>query len=191
MAKIIHFAEKIIPLIDLVSEWSGRISSFGILVIVGAVTFEVVARYFFSSPTDWAFEIVTMVYGSYCVLVGAYTHLHDGHVRMDAVYNSLPKPIQVKLDFITGLLGLAFLVLFLLTAVKFAAFSWKIREFSSATTWVIPFYPFKTILAVGVLLLLLQQIATLLRNLSMMRKKKDVPMKSSINEKGGNLDGSN
>ena len=138
------------------------------------ICIEVVSRYFFARPTSWAHELTTMIYGSYCVLLGAYTHLNDGHVRMDAVYRTFSDRTKATVDFLTGLGGLAFLVLFFWVAARTAGESWAIREFSSRTAWEPPMYPFKTALAVAVLLFILQHIVTLIRNFSVMAYRKDL-----------------
>jgi len=155
---------KMVQCIEAVSLWVGKISSWMILVMIGALAIEVVLRYFFASPTDWAYELTTMVYGSYCVLVGAYTHLRKGHIRMDAIYIRFSRRTQLKMDLITGWMAVGFLALFLWVAWKFAIMSWQVREYSSATTWEAPLYPFKFCIVAGVLLLLLQQIATMIKD---------------------------
>jgi TRAP-type mannitol/chloroaromatic compound transport system permease small subunit len=156
--------ERIIAAVEALSEWSGKISSWLILVIIGGTIYEVVMRYFFSNPTDWSYELTTMVYGGYCVLVGAYTHLQNGHIRMDAVYNKLSRRTQARLDFFTGWLVIAYLLFFLIITAEFAEFSWKTSEFSSNSTWQAPLYPFKTAIALGTLLLIVQQVVTMIRN---------------------------
>ncbi len=150
--------------IETLSLWSGKASSWMILGMIGALTIEVVLRYFFASPTDWAYELTTMIYGSYCVLVGAYTHLRKGHIRMDAIFNNFSRRNQLKIDLVTGWLSVVFLVFFIWIAWKFASMSWQVREYSSATTWEAPLYPFKFCIVAGGLLLLLQQIAVMIKN---------------------------
>ena len=163
--------EKFVSFIEEISEWSGRITSWGILVMIGATCFEVVARYIFDSPTDWAYELTTMVYGAYCLLVGAYTNNYGGHIRMDVIYNYFSEKTKVKMDVLTGLLGIAFLFIFFLVTCKFAIDSWRIGEVSSMTTWTPPMYPFKAALSLGVLLLMMSRIANLIHDYSVVVKK--------------------
>jgi TRAP-type mannitol/chloroaromatic compound transport system permease small subunit len=154
--------------VDKMSEWSGRITSWGILLMIASTCFEVVARYFFGRPTDWAYELTTFVYGGYCLLVGAYTNRHDGHIRMDVLYNSLSPRWKARFDFFTGLLAIAFLAAFFFIMSKFAFDSWRIDEVSSETTWCPKMYPFKMTLALGVLLLLLARLGNLVHDFSNM-----------------------
>ncbi len=163
---------KIISAVEKLSKWSGKVLSFAILIMVGAVCFEVVARYVFNNPTEWAHELTTMLYGSYCLLVGAYTHLNKEHVRMDAIYQRFSRRTQATVDFFTGLLAVGFLGTYLVIACQFALRSWAVREFSGWSPWEPPLYPFKMVIALAVLLLLLQQIAWLIRNFAVMLNKK-------------------
>ena len=51
--------------------------------LVGAVTYEVIARYVFNAPTIWAFDVTYMLYGTLFMLGAAYA-LHKGaHIRTD------------------------------------------------------------------------------------------------------------
>jgi TRAP-type mannitol/chloroaromatic compound transport system permease small subunit len=163
--------EKFVSFINETSEWSGRMTSWGILLMVGTTCYEVVARYLFDSPTDWAYELTTMIYGAYSLLLGAYTNKYDGHIRMDVVYNYFSEKTKAKMDFLTGLLGIAFLFLFFLITCKFAIESWRIGELSSMTTWRPAMYPFKAALSLGVLLLLMSRIVTLIHDYSVIIKK--------------------
>lgn len=176
--------EKPIQYIELLSKWTGKTCSWMILGIIGTIGYEVVSRYFFNKPTAWAHELSTMLFGSYCILVGAYTHLNNGHVRMDALYRRLSPKMQAKFDFFTGIPALCFLIIFFIIVTQFAIKSWKIREFSSMTSWAPPLYPLKMAIAVGVLLLIFQQVAVMIRSLFMITGKEDLLNKISSNNEG-------
>lgn len=157
---------------DMVSEWSGRAISWMLLGMVGVIIYEVVLRYIFGAPTSWAHEASTMLYGSFCLLAGAYTLRHKGHVRMDALYRLLSRRGKASFDCFTGLLAIGFLILFLRVAIDFSALSWTTQEFSPRSTWAPPLYPFKSMIALAVLLILLQEIATFIRDLLVLLKIK-------------------
>jgi len=164
---------RFIRAVEWLSLWSGKTFSWLILGMVGALSIEVVMRYVFGSPTAWAYELTTMFYGSYCVLVGAYTHQRGGHIRMDALYNHFSRRTRAKMDFITGWLAIGFLVMLIWVCWKFAMLSWNVREYSSATTWEVPMYPFKFSIAVAAILLLLQQIVVMIRDYRVMKMGED------------------
>lgn len=62
----------VLKVIDSISDWTGKISSFLIIVITGVILFEIIARFIFAKPTIWAFEISLSLYGVYVALLGAY-----------------------------------------------------------------------------------------------------------------------
>ena len=120
-------------------------------------------------------ELATMIYGSYCLMMGAYTYLYNGHVRMDALYHRFSRRTKATVDLFTGLLALGFLSTLSLMLVKHAVTSWALSETSTLSPWEPILCPFKATLAVTALLLLLQQIAWLIRNFAVVLNKKGFP----------------
>ncbi|MCX5839584.1 MAG: TRAP transporter small permease subunit [Deltaproteobacteria bacterium] len=133
--------------------------------MIFVILWEVIARYFFKAPTSWAHEGSTMLYGAYCILAGAYTQRFRAHVRSDAIYQFFPEKMRDACSFITGLLSIGFLAILLYMSFEFAKNSWDAREFSNASTWAPPVYPFKSMIPLATFLLLLQQIVTTIDDL--------------------------
>ena len=88
---------KVIRLIDGFAEWCGRIIAFLCFPLVAALTYEVIARYVFKAPTDWAYDITYMLYGTIFMLAAAYTLLKKGHIRTDLFYNKWPPKKQGRM----------------------------------------------------------------------------------------------
>ncbi|RAU18512.1 C4-dicarboxylate ABC transporter substrate-binding protein [Nitrincola tibetensis] len=151
--------------VDRLSEIVGKAVSWMCLALILVLLYEIVARYFFVSPTSWAHELSTMLYGTFCVLAGTYTHRYQGHVRSEALYNLFSRRGRAILDVITGLVVLFVLVVFFYASVDFAYESWQNKELSSKSTWAPPIYPFKTVLPVAVGLIALQSLAHLIRDI--------------------------
>ena len=76
--------------IDRVSEWSGKAFAWLIIVLTVAVSYDVLARYLFRAPTDWAYDAAYILYGSLFMMAGAYTLSRNGHVRGDVLYGFFP-----------------------------------------------------------------------------------------------------
>lgn len=150
---------------DRVSEWVGRTFSWLCLAMIAGLCYEVSARYLFNSPTSWAHESTTMLYGTFCILAGVYTHKHHGHVRSEVIYNLFPERGRAALDVITGLIGLVVFSVFFYITFNFAADSWAMQEVSSKSTWGPVVYPFKSVLPLAVGLMILQSIAALIRSI--------------------------
>ena len=62
----------LIKMIDLTSEYSGRLASLLCLAIVGSLTYETIARYTFNAPTSWSYDMTSMLFGAIAVLGLAY-----------------------------------------------------------------------------------------------------------------------
>ena len=69
--------------LDQIAIWSGRLAAWLILPMVLSLCYEVVSRYVFNAPTQWAYDMTFMLYGSFFMLGAAYTLQRKGHVRTD------------------------------------------------------------------------------------------------------------
>lgn len=157
---------RLLALQDEISEFIGKTVSWLCLAMIGVLMFEIIARYLFNSPTSWAHESTTMLYGTFCILAGVYTHRHHAHVRSEAIYQLFPRRGRAFLDVLTGALGLLILAVFFKVTFDFAAESWASGELSSKSTWAPPIYPFKSVLPLAVGLLWLQSLSHFIRDLA-------------------------
>ncbi len=170
MEKLAYIAHKI----DALSAWSGKVMSFLIYATIGVMMFEVVARYVFNSPTIWAVETSTMVFGVYVLGAGVYTHLYRQHVKMDVFYSHWSQRTKAIVDACTFLLFLTTCVVLLWKSGVYAGQSLSIWEHSS-TAWGPPLYPLKVMIPVIVLLMVLQGISHFIHDLTFAVTKKELP----------------
>jgi TRAP-type mannitol/chloroaromatic compound transport system permease small subunit len=151
--------------IDLIAEWTGRVCSWLVLVLVGAMVYEVGARYLFNRPTIWAHDFAWMTYGAFFMLCVAYTFYCQGHIRTDFFYNRWSPRVQGMVD---GTLHLFVffpaMIFFFWAQYSTAMASWQIGERSFYSPWRPPVYPLKMILAVAVFLVLVQGVSELLKS---------------------------
>lgn len=155
--------------IDTISDWSGRVTAWLIVPMTLAVTYEVVARHFFRAPTVWAFDVTYMLYGTHFMLGTAYTLMRVGHVRTDMLYQNWSIRRQHLIDAIGYLFFFPAMALVLYFGWQEAAHSWAIGETSDASPWRPIVYPFKTVIPLTALLLLVQGVAELLKSLYAIR----------------------
>ena len=152
---------KILRIIDSISEWSGKSCSFLVYAGILMLVFEVVARYFFDSPTVWAHGYSQRLFGSYFVLVGAYTLLQDGHVRIDIIYQRFSLRKRAFFDLLNYLMLLIWSFVLIKEGSSFFASSWAIRE-ADEMVLAHPIYPVKFLLVIGVILITLQGLNRLI-----------------------------
>jgi TRAP-type mannitol/chloroaromatic compound transport system permease small subunit len=159
-----------IQAIEKLSNWSGIATAWLIIPMTLAVTWEVVARHFFRAPTIWAFDVTYMLYGTHFMLGTAYTLMRIGHVRTDMLYQGWSIRRQNIIDAI-GYLFFFFpaMVFFFYFGWQESSHSWAIGETSDASPWRPIVYPFKTVIPLTALLLLVQGVAELLKSLYAIR----------------------
>jgi TRAP-type mannitol/chloroaromatic compound transport system permease small subunit len=150
--------------IDRISAWTGKAVAWTVVVLTALVCYEVVARYVFNAPTQGGFDLAYMLYGTGFMIAGAYTLSRNGHVRADMLYRTLRPRTQAAMDlalylffFLPGVGALVY------AGIDFAAVSLKMREVSSVTSAGTPVYPFKMMIPVAGVLLLLQGAAEIVR----------------------------
>jgi len=157
--------QKLIKAIDKLIDKQGEITSFLVYPLVGIVLYEVCMRYVFNAPTIWGFEATAFAYGLHYMFGLSYTERHGGHVKVDILTSRLSARTQAILGVLTY--ALIFLpVYFFMTvgSIKFAYTSFASNELNS-TSWAPPIYPFKILMALCFLFLLLQGIASLMKHI--------------------------
>jgi TRAP-type mannitol/chloroaromatic compound transport system permease small subunit len=156
--------------LDAIADVTGRITAWLIIPMSLAVTYEVVARHFFRAPTMWAFDVTYMLYGTHFMLGTAYTLMRVGHVRTDMLYQNWSVRRQNVIDAV-GYVFFFFpaMIFFLHYGWVEAAHSWAIGETSDASPWRPIVYPFKTVIPVTALLLMVQGVAEVMKNIYAIR----------------------
>lgn len=151
--------------IDIISEWTGKVASYALIPLVLVLVFEVVMRYVFNKPTLFAHETGIYLYAFNGMMAGAWVLLHEEHVKMDALYGRLSPRAKAILDLITAPLFFYFVGLVLWQGWGMAYRSLIAFE-HTPSSWSPPWYPFRMILPVSAFLLLLSGISKFRRDLS-------------------------
>ena len=150
--------------IDAISIWSGKLCAWLIVPMIGALVYEVFARYGFDAPTMWAYDTTFMLYGSHFMLGAAFTLAKGGHIRTDFLYRLWSDRVQAIVDLTIYVVfffpGFAF---FLWVSAEFAAKSWEQSELIITSPWLPIVYPFKTVIPVTTALLMIQGVSESLK----------------------------
>ncbi len=157
-------ASRLIAAIDWLSDRTGKVVSLLIVFMIGAMAYEVIARYAFDSPTIWARETVQFLLGGYTILGGAYVLRHSGHVNMDILHARLSARRRAMVDVLTATLFVLFCGVLFWYGVDYAWKSISIGE-TTGSTWNPPEAVVKITIPLGALLVLLQGLSHLVRNL--------------------------
>ena len=155
--------QRLLHTADRFSTFVGKAAAWLIVALMLVVCAEVFKRYALNAPTAWIYDVNNMMYGTLFMLGGAYTLAHDGHVRGDFFYGSMKPRTQAWLDLIL------YIVFFLpgIGALTWAGWTYfneslAMREQTFNAT-PLPVYPFKFVIPVAGVVVMLQGIAEIIR----------------------------
>ena len=146
--------------IDTLNEWVGRGVAWVTLALVLVIFIDVVMRYLFNTSFVFTQELEWHLFGFIFLIGAGYTLLHDGHVRVDIIYQRLGLKGQAWIN----LLGVIFFLIpgclmVMSTSWKFALNSFMIME-GSPDPGGIPYrFIVKGCIPAGFFLLLIQGIS--------------------------------
>ena len=150
-------------IIDRISGFSGEFVSYWSLIAVLVYYYEVVARYVFNSPTNWAHEGMFLMFGMQYLLSGALTLREDAHVRVDVLYLLLSDRAKAMTSLASSFFFFLFTGALFFTGIIFAMDSIAVWEVSF-TEWAIHFWPVKLTIVLGALMLLMQGVALTIKD---------------------------
>lgn len=150
--------------IDRMSAFVGKLFAWSVVALTLTVAYEIFARKLFSAPTSWGYDISYMLYGTLFMMAGAYALSRNGHVRGDFLYRNWPPRRQAALD-----LALYFLfffpaiIAFIYSGWSFFAASMAQNERSMFSPTGPVIWPFKGLIPLVGVLLLIQGFAEVVR----------------------------
>ena len=164
------FAEGWLHGVDHFNTAIGQNFAWTILVLTLAVCYEVVARYAFNAPTSWAYDVSYMLYGTLFMMAGAYTLARNGHVRGDFLYRQWSPKAQAWCDLVLyflfyfpGILALVY------SGWSYASLAYLLNEHSASSPDGPIIWPFKAIIPVVGVMMLLQGIVEVARCITCIR----------------------
>ncbi|HKL65090.1 MAG TPA: TRAP transporter small permease subunit [Roseovarius sp.] len=184
--------------IDRMNRAIGRVTMYLIFVLMGVLLWSSVSKTFLT-PSLWTLETAQFVMVAYYVLGGPYSIQLGSAVRMDLFYGDWSTRRKAQVDAITVLFLMFYLGVLFYGAVSSTAYAlgyFGTEPFAffgglfmalvtdgiggaqdklgflevSPTAWRPPLWPIKTVLCLGVFLMLLQCLAELFRDLETLRE---------------------
>lgn len=150
--------------IDTFSLWVGKIVAWLTVPLIASMVYEVLARYLFTAPTAWAYDISRMLYGAMFVLGAAYALSKGVHIRADFIYRKWSIKTQGAVDL--ALYVICFfptMIVLLWVSTDWAWVSVSRAERGMDTAWMPLLGPIKSCLPVAVAFLILQGISEVLK----------------------------
>ena len=152
--------------IDALNQWVGRGVAWVTLGVVLVVFVDVVMRYLFKTSFVFTQELEWHLFGFIFLIGAGYTLLHDGHVRVDIIYQRVGFKSRAWINLFGVLLFLIpGCIMVITTSWKFTMNAFAIME-GSPDPGGIPFrFVLKGCLPFGFSLLLLQGVSLAIHSL--------------------------
>ncbi len=154
-------------LLDRISLFAGEYVAFWSVIAVFVYYYEVVVRYVFNSPTNWAHESMFLMFGMQYLVAGSYAMLTESHVRVDIFYAKMSRRGKALVDLLTSVFFFIFAGTLLVTGFIFSLDAIGQNEVSF-TEWAVHYWPVKCILVVGSILLIMQGLSTVLKDIAVL-----------------------
>jgi TRAP-type mannitol/chloroaromatic compound transport system permease small subunit len=160
-ARLLRFTSRI----DRITDVLGAVVAWLLVPLVGAVVFEVVARYVFDAPTIWAYDVSYMLYGTVFMLGASYALQKGAHIRTDFFWEKWSIRTKGLIDAIAYVVfffpGIA---LFFWVSANEGWYAYTIGERSEQTPWRPLLWPFKMVVPLTAALLLFQGVSELVKS---------------------------
>ena len=155
-------------LIDALTERIGRTVIWLVLAATLVSAGNALVRYTLGESSNAWLEIQWYLFGALFLLGAGYTLKHNGHVRIDILYNQMGPRGQAWIDLAGGLLFLLPMAI-LLTWLAWPMFheSWVSREMSPDAGGLLR-WPVKLLLPEGFALLALQGVAETIKRIGVL-----------------------
>jgi TRAP-type mannitol/chloroaromatic compound transport system permease small subunit len=156
---------KTVRVIDKFTDTTGTWVAWLNVPLVAAVAYEVIARYAFGAPTIWSFDVTYMLYGTIFMLGAAYA-LHKGaHIRTDFFFEKWSIRTKGIIDSTAYILFFfPSIFTFLLVSGAEGWYAYEINETSEQTPWRPILWPFKMVVPLACLLLLIQGVSETIKS---------------------------
>jgi TRAP-type mannitol/chloroaromatic compound transport system permease small subunit len=107
---------------------------------------------------------------AYYILGGAYSMQLDSHVRMDLLYGRWSERTRAFVDLITGLCLIFYLIFLLYGGISSTQYAIEYGQ-KNYSSWAPPMAPIKVVMTFGILLMLLQVVATFFKDIDKAKGK--------------------
>ncbi|TSA52358.1 MAG: TRAP transporter small permease subunit [Nitrosomonadaceae bacterium] len=165
-----NFLHKFEQAINRLSGVFGWLAGWLCVAMIGVVFIDVVARYVFASGSIAMQELEWHLFAAMFLLGAAYTMRENANVRVDVFYGRMNARIKAVVDILgTLLFVIPMCTLILYSSYDFVTYSYQIQEVSVDPGGLPYRFAFKALLPLGYLLVLVQSLAVISRNVRLLR----------------------
>jgi TRAP-type mannitol/chloroaromatic compound transport system permease small subunit len=156
--------------VDLMNRKIGRFAMHILFVLGAVLLYSTFSRLVLGVPVNWSLEMSQFLLSAYYLLGGAYSLQLDAHVRMDLFYSRMSARKRAVTDAFTILFVLFYLVILLAGGLSSTQYAIEYNQVNY-TAWAPPLWPIKSLMTLGIFLMLLQAISSFFKDVAMARGK--------------------
>ena len=153
--------------VDGMNRRIGRVVMYLIFGMVGILLWSSVSKTFFL-PSLWTLEMAQFAMVAYYILGGPYSIQLGSNVRMDLFYGSWSQRRKAQVDAVTVLFLMFYLGVLLYGGLLSADYAIQYGE-RSYSAWRPYMWPIKIVMCVGIVLMLLQSVSELIKDIARIR----------------------
>lgn len=157
-----------VRIVDRLSRAVGLVAMYIFVLLMGMLLWSSAVRLTTGTSYVWVVEMAEFTMVAYYMLGGAHSLQLDSHVRMDLFYSHWSERSRAIVDAITILLVIGYAILLLRGGISSTIYALQYGQ-KNYSAWAPPLWPVKTIMVVGIFLVLLQLIATFFKDLAKAR----------------------
>lgn len=150
--------------VEAVTYRVGRFAMYLIFAMLGVLLYSSIMKTFFL-PSLWTLEMAQFLMVAYYMLGGGYSMQLESHVRMDLLYGRWSPRRKGFSDSITSFALIFYLVILLWGGLSSTQYALLYGE-KSYSSWAPYMAPVKIVMCFGIVLMVLQAIATFFRDLA-------------------------
>ena len=136
-----------------------------VFVMMFILVLSFVTRNIINIPLMWIIEMAQFIITGYYLLGGGYSMITGDHVRMDLVYSKLSDRNKAKMDMFTSFFLIFYLVTLLYGSISSLNYTIETKQ-RLFTAWAPYVWPIKTIMLIGISLMLLQCISMFFKDIA-------------------------
>jgi TRAP-type mannitol/chloroaromatic compound transport system permease small subunit len=160
-----RFIRSYVRYVDAVNRVLGSAVMYLTLVMMALLLFGSLTRYVFNVPFVWIIEMAQFIMAAYYILGGGYSLQLDSHVRMDVLYERWKPRTRAFTDSLTAFFLVFYLVVMVRGGISSSLYSLKYNQ-ANYSAWAPPMAPIKIIMTVGIVLMLLQAVSILFKDIA-------------------------
>jgi len=157
-----------VKFVDRFNYLVGRIAMHGIFVLMAVLMWSTLSKQIYVVPAFWTLEVAQFILVGYYLLGGAYSIQLGSNVRMDLFYGNWSDRRKSMIDSVTVLFLIFYLGVLLYGGIDSTLYSIKYSE-RSPSLWRPLMWPVKSVMCAGILLMLLQSVSELIKDIAKLR----------------------